>query len=662
MDNKFKYFFPNTKIYMLIIAIFIGILFFYNKYVAAVGLLVFGFLVYYNIRIIRNRNNEWSRLVEDLSHNLDIAGRNTLSKIPLPLIIIDEDGQVLWVNGPFSKMINVNLYGKSITTIIDEFNAKRVTQKGIELIEKVTIENEIYNILISHINISGEKTKQKHIMLLYFIYKTDYYELLEKYNNEEAIVALIEVDSYDEVLKSTEETTRPLLIAEIEQGINTFATSINAMSRKYDDNKYVLVFQNSELAKLVENKFEILDSFRTINKGNKVAVTLSIGIGKKEKNLYNLHKAAVAAKDLALGRGGDQAVMKDGEKFYFFGGKSKEVEKRTKVKARVMAHAISSIMDESDNIIIMGHEFPDMDCMGAAIGMYRGCKSKGKNASILLNKVNPSISKLIEKFQKSPDHQDMFITTEDALESMQKNTLVIIVDVHRKSFVESPEIVNRADNIVIIDHHRKSIDFIDNAIVSYIETYASSTCELVTEILQYLNENPYLHRLEAEALMAGIYVDTKNYTFKTGVRTFEAAGFLRRMGADLIEVRKLFADNLETYIERTKLIASAKINNKIATAYLENEPKNALIVPQAADELLKIEGIEASFVLAPSGDDIIISGRSLGDINVQLILESIGGGGHMTIAGARLAGMSVEWALEKLESAINNFIMEGDKK
>jgi c-di-AMP phosphodiesterase-like protein len=287
---------------------------------------------------------------------------------------------------------------------------------------------------------------------------------------------------------------------------------------------------------------------------------------------------------------------------------------------------------------------------------------RDKNAYILLNRVNDSIVKIVDKLNKSKEHQGMFINNEAAMQKAQRDPLIIVCDVHRKSFVEYPELLDKVSNIVIIDHHRKSVDFIENATISYIEPYASSSCELVTEILQYMNEKPQLHELEAQALMAGIYVDTKNYTFKTGVRTFEAAGFLRRMGANLIEVRKLFADDFETYVERSKLVASAEITNGIAISIHRGLVKNSLITPQAADELLKIEGIEASFVLTEMGNDIIISGRSLGDINVQLILETIGGGGHMTIAGAKILNVSIDEAKQMLLDSINNYLKESDKK
>lgn len=659
MDNKFKIFFPNTKLYMLIIGILIASLFLLgNIYEGFIGLVVFGFLVYYNLKNSRLRSDEWSRFVEDLSENLDVAGRNTLSQIPMPLVIVNNEGKILWMNSNFVQLASKNTYGKDITTIIKDFNVQKVLEKHITLFEKVPFENEIYNVLISPIEVKSDKQGKKYILILYFINKTDYYTIYEMYNDNKQIVALIEVDNYDEVIKSTEDAVRPVLIAEIDKRINSFANSYQGLIRKYDDNKYIMIFENKYLNQIVEKKFDILDNLREIDVGNKIPVTLSIGIGKNADTIQNLHQYAIAAKDLALGRGGDQAVIKDGDRLSFYGGKSKEVEKRTKVKARVMAHAISELIMQSKDVIIMGHDYPDIDSIGAAVGICSGCRQKGKNAYILLNRIDSSVEKIVEKFKLSNVHQGIFINPDTALATVEKNTLLVIVDVHRKSFVELPELLDRVSNIVIIDHHRKSVDFIDNATITYIEPYASSTCELVTEILQYLVEKPRLDELEAQTLMAGIYVDTKNFIFKTGVRTFEAAGYLKRQGADLIEVRKLFADDFKTYQERERLVLNAEIKNGIAIASQTDPVKNNLIVPQAADELLKIDGVEASFVLAASGDEVIVSGRSLGDINVQLILESLGGGGHITIAGARLSNVTIEEAKQKLYEAINNYLKE----
>lgn len=662
MDGKFKVFFPNTKLYMVIIAVLVGVIFFYNIYIGMAGLCIFGYLVLYNLTSNKTRKVEWNRFVEDLSSNLDVAGRNTLSKIPMPLVIVSNEGQILWVNQYFTEIAPINFYGKNINTLIENYSTDKIIEKDISSLERVEIEGEYYNVYISSIESSSDKQGKKYIQVIYFLKTTEFYQAQENYNDKKPVVALIEIDNYDEVTKSTEEANRPALVAEIDKRINSFAVSVDGLIRKYEVSKYIVVFESKYLNSLIEKKFELLDKIREIDVGNKITATLSIGAGKNGDNLLKTHEFAIAAKDLALGRGGDQAIIKDGDKLSFYGGKTKEVEKRTRVKARVMAHAIADLIDQSTEVLIMGHEAPDIDCFGAAIGIYRSARLRNKNAFIVLDKGNQSIDKIMDKMLNSKEHQGIFISSENAISRMQRNTLLVIVDVHRKSFVDFPELLDKASNIVIIDHHRKSVDFIENATISYIEPYASSTCELVTEILQYITDKPYLHEIEAQALMAGIYVDTKNFAFKTGVRTFEAAGFLRKLGSDLGEVKKLFADDFDTYKERSKLIASADIKDGIAIALYREELKNMLIVPQAADELLKIDGVEASFVMAVLEDEVMISGRSQGKINVQLILESIGGGGHMTIAGAKITGISIDEAKERLNAAINKYIEESDNK
>lgn len=662
MDNKIKRFFPKTQIYMTIIAVLVAIIIYYNLIIGIVGAVAFTILLVYNFKTNKNSKDQWGRLVEDISTDIDLAGRNTLSQIPLPLAIVNSDEQVIWGNKGFTEITSQNIYGKNINTVIRNFNAKKIIHKDQKQIEDVYIENKIYNVLITKVKVDPNKEDKKFLFILYFIDKSDYYELIDIYNDEHVVVSLIEFDNYDEVVKSTAEESRPALIAEVDKHVNNFATSLEGIIRKYDDSKYIVIFENKYLDKLIEKKFDILDEIREIDVGNKITVTLSIGIGINGDTLYDVHQYAIAAKDLSLGRGGDQAVIKDKDKFSFYGGKSKEVEKRTKVKARVMAHGLAQLIDQSSEVIIMGHETMDLDSLGAAVGMYRGCKLRGKMAYILLNKSNTSIDKMIEKLHKIEEYEDVFINNDMAIQKSINDPLVIVVDVHRKSFVEFPELLDRVTNIFIIDHHRKSVDFIDKATISYIEPYASSTCELVTELIQYMNEKPYLLAPEAQALMAGIYMDTKSFAFKTGVRTFEAAGYLKKMGADLIEVKKLMADDFETYVERAKIVASAKVKDKVAIVCNTSPVKNYLSIPQAADELLKIEGIEASFVLAPSGNNVTISGRSLGEINVQVILESIGGGGHMTIAGAKLVDTSIEDAEVILKDAIKKYLEQEAEK
>ncbi|MBZ4662546.1 MAG: phosphoesterase RecJ domain protein [Caloramator sp.] len=660
MDNKFYRFFPNTKLYMFFIAVLLALLMFYNYPIGIIGLVFYAYLIYYNLKINKIRSQEFSKFVETLSADIDIAGKNTLSKIPIPLVIVDSSGKILWANSLFYMNTKINLYGKDIRDFIGNFDSSLILKNKEHFFEKVIIKDKIFNVLVSPVE--AEKERDRYIFLLYFIDYTNYYTLYDMYNEKKSIVALLEVDNFDEVIKSTEDINRPTLLAEIDNRINAFAYSIDALIRKYDNYKYILVFENHHFDTLVENKFDILDKIREIDVGNKIPVTLSIGLGRNGETIAKTHQFAVAAKDLALGRGGDQAVVKDGDRLSFYGGKTKEVEKRTRVRARVIAHAISDLIEQTDEVVIMGHEVPDIDCFGASLGMYRGVKLCGKDAYIVLNTVNSSIEKMMEKVIKSGQYNGVFIKNEIAVQKVMAGALLIIVDVHRRSLLECPELVDYAKNIVIIDHHRKSADFIENTTMSYIEPYASSTCELVTEILQYLKEKPQIEQLELQALMAGIYMDTKNFSFKTGVRTFEAAGFLKKNGADIIEVKKLFMDDLETYRERTKLVANAEINDKIAIAVYDGTVKNHLVIPQAADELLTLEGVEASFVLAKVDNEVIISGRSLGNINVQLILENLGGGGHMTIAGAQLNNVDIEDAKKLLLESIKKYFKESDER
>lgn len=426
---------------------------------------------------------------------------------------------------------------------------------------------------------------------------------------------------------------------------------------KYDDDKYFVVFKEEGLKSLEENKFEILDKVREIGEEIKIPLTLSIGIGADANDFLTLNEYASSALDLALGRGGDQAVIKRGDKISFYGGRTQAVEKRTKVKARVIAHAIKELIKESSTIFIMGHNFMDFDSLGAAIGMYRACMSLGKKAYIILDKSNVAIDELVKKIQNTKGYEDLFIKSSEVKNKVDQNSLLIVVDTHRPSYLTYPEIVDIIDRIVVIDHHRRGKEFIDKALFVYLEPYASSASELVTEILQYIVDKIDIKPIEAEALMAGISVDTKNFTFRTGSRTFEAASFLRRKGADTTSVKQLFQNDLDSYIIKASIVKNAEIlDNGIAIAV---SPPNAnnLIIAQAADELLTIKGVQASFVLLKREEDVAISGRSLGDINVQVILEKLGGGGHLTVAGAQVK-KPIEEVLQDLKNAIKEYFEE----
>lgn len=435
---------------------------------------------------------------------------------------------------------------------------------------------------------------------------------------------------------------------------------MDAMIKRYDYGKYILSVDDNVIEAQIKKKFDILDKIRDIDFGNEIDVTLSIGVGRGRNTPAKNYDDAARAKELALGRGGDQAVVKNDKEISFFGGNTKELEKRTKVRARVVARALKELVYESNQVYIMGHKNPDMDCFGAALGIASVVKGLGKNVKIVLDDNINAIDIFLEKISNKREYSDLFISPKDAKITIDSNTLLILVDVHNKGYVMDSELVEMSNKVVIIDHHRRSPDIINGAILTYLEVYASSTSELVTEIVQYMLDKPKITKLEAEGLLAGIYMDTKNFTFKTGVRTFEAASYLRKLGADTIDIKKIFSNDLENYITKAEIIKSAKVEDNIAIAICPPNVKDTVTAAQAADELLNITGIKASFVFVIIDDNIYISGRSFGDINVQVILEALDGGGHMTMAGTRLKGVSLEEALTMLKKSIKENLGEGE--
>jgi c-di-AMP phosphodiesterase-like protein len=492
-------------------------------------------------------------------------------------------------------------------------------------------------------------------MMLYWIDITDFKKLQEKYEDKYPVVASIEIDNYDEFLKEIKDEEQPMVVSQIQKEINLWAVRINGFIQKTHANKYTIIFEKKYLKNLEAKRFSILDSIRDINKDISISPTLSVGVAAQGNDFKEIGNIAEAALELSLARGGDQVAVYKNDDYQFYGGKSKAVEKRNRVKARNVAHAMVSIIDESSNVIIMGHKQPDMDCYGAAIGMYRGVEDRGKEVHFLLNEVTEGIKDIHEIFKNNNDYR--FITNEEAEQIIDDNTLLIVVDTYRPSFTENPALIEKIKRVIVIDHHRRGKEVIEDTLLIYQEPYASSTCELVTELLQYLNQKTKISKIEAEALLAGIYVDTKNFSYQTGVRTFEAASYLRRQDADTEKVKALFQDNLEEYINRAYIISNAEIHNEniaISIFDKENVNKRQILAAQGADQLLTIKGIEASFVLGKTEEgEVFISGRSKGNISVQLILERIGGGGHLNVAGAQFEDKSLEEVKEMLLKSIN---------
>jgi len=668
MANKriFKILIPDTKIYLWIIAILIGIIGIYEPKIAIIGIVVLGYLIYYHWQNVHLRKVEWTKYIEGLTEEFDSATKHAILNLPIPLVMVEVDGTISWYNPKFIEMIDKkDILDKGINDIIPNFNIDNIMDKEKDMSIETTINDRTYKVLYNVVEVSKSRESTKnYIIMLYWIDITNFSILKSKYNDEKTNVCLIQVDNYDDVKDNTDEADRPAVLAEIDRRLNTLAARINGLIRKYENDKYLIIFENKYLEQLETKRFDILDDIRDIKEGNRIPVTLSIGVGVNGKNPAQLYEFAKAAIDIALGRGGDQAVVKKIDKLSFYGGKSKAVEKRNKVKARVMAHALRQLIDQSDKVFIMGHKLGDMDSFGASLGLYRAVKNRNKIAYIVLNGVNPSIKNIFERIRNNyPHYLEYIITPEQARTLAEKSSLCIVVDNHRPSYTEAPQLLDIIDKVVLIDHHRRGAEFINDPVLTYLEPYASSTCELVSEILNYMGDKMEIEKFEAEALLAGISVDTKNFTFKTGVRTFEAASFLRRVGADTTSVRQLFQDDLKTFILKAEVVGAAEIiEDKIAISILGKETEDSvLIAAQSADDLLNISGITASFVLALADGKIHISGRSLGDLSVQLILEKLGGGGHLTVAGAQLDNVHIDEAKEMLQKAIKEYLEEGEE-
>ncbi|MEW8995629.1 DHH family phosphoesterase [Clostridium sp.] len=658
--NEILFNFIKNKICITILVILLVVFFITGKLIISnILLLIYVALLLYTI-FYNSKKDNFSNKIENITYKVDTIKSTAFSKVPFPTMFLLENGEVIWYNKSLAlRLENNDIVGKNIKEIIKEFNIKLALEGKKSEYKNVIFRDRIYDIYISIIQ-DYEINEGNNLMIISFDDITDNINLINQINEAKESVMLIEVDNLDDVIKTTEEGLRPQLIADIDRTINNYANSLKALIRKYSSNKYVLTTKDANIEAEMNKKFDILDTIREVSSGNKLTVTLSIGVGRGGENPAENHEFATIAKDLALGRGGDQCVVKRFEKVSFYGGKTKEVEKRTKVRARVIGHALLELINESSNVVIMGHHNPDMDCLGAAIGMYSTIRSLNKECYIVMDEPHDAVQYMLDRLDEDENYKDTFININAVKNIKNDKSLLILVDVHNESYVLSMELVNYFSRIVIIDHHRKTKDFIQGTMLSYVETYASSTSELITELIQYMVEKPKLREVEAVALLAGICLDTKNFCFKTGVRTFEAAAFLRRLGADTVDVKRIFSEALDIYITRADIIKTAKVKSGIAVAKCPPEISNSVLPAQAADELLNITGIQASFVIAKIEEGTYISGRSLGEINVQVILEYLGGGGHLTMAAARIKDTNQDEAEELLNDAIEKYLRKGE--
>lgn len=628
---------------------------------AIVGLIIYavvlGVSIFGEMKIANFIKCEIEREITEITNIKD----SMFSNVQLPVAIIEEFGNIKWSNKALNDLLKEKaLIGANIKSLFPESKIGEWMLDKHSTNKKLKIGNKNYELMLEAFQ-RQDKVKK---YALYFLDCTEKEKLKVQMEEERTIIGYLCIDNVDEISQSIEEVRRPMLMAIIDRKINLWFKEREVVIARIERDKYMLVLSKRELKKMEETKFDILDEMRNIQVGNELPVTVSIGIGYNLKALSNSKEDARIAFDLAQGRGGDQAIIKHHDKYTFYGGKTKEVEKSARVKVRIKAYAFKELLHEADKVFIMGHKNIDMDCLGAAMGVYRGASLVGKKAQIILREPTFAIKGLYDRIIASKEYADLFITPEEAEKEMKKDTLLVIVDTHRRSYVEAPELLNLSEKVVVFDHHRKSTDYIEEAVLTYLEPFISSTCEMIAEILNYLSDKIKLNSIEADALLAGITVDTKNFVFKAGVRTFEAAAFLRRSGADSTRVRMLFQNDMNTYRARARAVQMTQVwNENMAISEVSGNIEHATIVAaQVADELLNIKGIKASFVFTEVDACIYISARALGDTNVQRIMELLGGGGHLGIAGAQLKNISIEEAQVKLKEAIKLYFEEGESK
>ena len=663
MKNK-----KNTKAllvknisYSLIVLVFLLVILLVapgKGYGAIIFLLALSAIAYIAIWYIRLSKNMSNYMVE-----YSMASENTQNifsqDLDIPYALMDKKGIIAWRNRAFNGLVQKDRLSKKDIHAMFE----NITPSDIENIsDKADFHGEYqgkkYRIRITRLYI-----EESFVYTVCLFDETDLVDLRIQKENSKFVVGLMYMDNYDEAMESVEEVRRSLLEALIDRKINQYINGFNGIVKKLEKDKFFFIIKKGDLDSAISVRFDILEDVKTVNIGNEMSITLSIGIGYGSENLARNYELARMAMDMALGRGGDQAVVKTEDDIRYFGGKAQTVEKQTRVKARVKAHAFRELLENKDKVIIMGHKMLDMDAFGAAIGIWRIATHLNKKAYILRSDVNPSVRPMIEKF-KAPEYpEDLFMSEEKALNSLTNDSLVVVVDVNRPSITEGPSLLKKAKNIVVLDHHRQSSEIITNATLSYVETFASSACEMVSEIVQYISDDIKLKTLEADAMYAGIVIDTQNFNVQTGVRTFEAAAFLKRSGADVTRVRKMFREDAADYLAKAEAIHNAEIYENyyaISECDSANTASPTLVCAQAANDLLNIKGIKASFVLTLYNDIIYISARSMDEVNVQTIMEKLGGGGHRSVAGAQIKEGSIEDAKNLVKKVLKELIERGE--
>ncbi|MGY3755570.1 DHH family phosphoesterase [Helcococcus kunzii] len=627
-----------------------------NIYLGIVGILLFTITAYNAYDVYTKKQEEFKDYIDTLDIAFEGFTKNAVFNMPFPIVVLNKDSQLSWYNSKFKEMVKEknSLIDKKIYNVIPEIEEEALFNEE----QKFTLQYALRTYEV-HINETSEDLKSP-MKMLYFVDITEQERVFSNYENEKLVIMNIRIDNFEEINTNTPSERRPLVLAEIDSIITSYFHKYGSLIIKNENSRYFAALYKTTLDEMLEDKFSFVERVRNVSLGNTLAPTLSIGTGYNEDSPRQNEKSANGALDIALGRGGDQIVLKTGDEIFYYGGKNQATEKRTKVRARVIAHALSQLISKSDKVIISGHKNPDMDSFGSTLGLWYVAKTQSKKAYIVLSEVTPAIENLYHYAVKSiEDLEDSIITPDEAFDLADHSSLFIVTDNHRANSVEEPRIFEKTDTVVVIDHHRRGNDYIENAILNYVEPYASSASELVTEMLMYMNEKVEINKVVAEGLLSGIITDTKRFNQQTGIRTFEAAVVLKQHGADTSIVNSLFSEDLETIRNKSEIIANSEIyDGKYIFGYFNHDiDESTLIASQAADELASIQNMLASFVFTLSKGKVHISARSKGDVSVQLIMEKLNGGGHRTVAATQL-DVSLDEAKELLKKAIKEYSEE----
>ena len=653
---------PGMRLFLIVLIVFAVITFFFKEELAIAEFIVIIILIVYSMLGAKRRRRELVKYLEDVTYNAESAKNNTLMNFPLPIVVFKiEDYQVVWGNQVFFSLFGGKKpsFEAKLTDMVPGFNIKWLLEGKTQYPGLVQVGVRKYQL---HGNIIRSKSEQEdqrqgYMGITYWVDVTDFDDIKQEYENSRPVTAILVVDNYDELMKNIPDRAKVELRGLIDDKLAEWSSGKGGLLRRYDRDRYMFIFENRYLKEIVDKKFELLEQIHSISNSAGIHVTLSIGVGKDAGSFEENFSFANLATEMALSRGGDQAVIKNRYNFEFFGGRGMEVETRTKVKSRVTANALAELMKDSSQILVMGHKLSDLDCIGAAVGICCIARKLGKNAKIIVDPINNASHKLINELKATPEYKDAFISPDEGIVRADSRTLLVVVDTNRPEQVESRNLLESCTRVSVIDHHRRAASYIKNAALTFHEPYASSACELISELLQELVEQDDISRCEAEAVLSGIVLDTKNFTIRTGERTFEAAAFLRRAGADTSEVKKLLQNDMAHTVAKYSILQCARVyRDSIAIAVPDTE-QDRVVAAQAADELLNVSGIQASIVAYPTAQGgVVISARSIGDINVQLILEKLGGGGNKSAAGAQIADMSIRDAVNTICASIDEYL------